>query len=94
MPLLALNRKKKAGESGGMGGWLPPIWPASPANAGSMAVSWPDTCSLLTQSCLHRFIVRAATPLGRNPCNVAVGVLDVTGFAMDAILGVDLEAGT
>src|SRR5690349_11592117 len=46
----------------------------------------------LTQSCLHRLVIRTAAALWRNPGDVAVGVLDVAGFAMDAVLGVDLEA--
>ena len=47
--------------------------------------------SYLTQW-LHRLVIRPAAALWRNPGNVAVGVLDVAGFAMDAVLGVDLEA--
>ena len=46
----------------------------------------------LTQSWLHRLIIRSAPTLRRNPGDIAVRVLHVAGFAMDAILGVDLEA--
>src|SRR5262245_28866216 len=48
----------------------------------------------LTQRWLHRLVIRPATALRRNPCNVAVGILHVAGFAVDAILRVDLEART
>src|SRR4029079_15718026 len=41
---------------------------------------------------LHRLVVRAAAALRGNPGDVAVGVLHVAGFAVDAVLGVDLEA--
>src|ERR1700679_4138237 len=47
----------------------------------------------LTQSWSHRLVVGTAATLRRNPGDVAVGILDVAGFAMDAILGVDLEPG-
>src|SRR3984885_5856617 len=37
----------------------------------------------------HVRIIRSAAPLGRHPINVLIGVLDVTGFAMDTILRID-----
>src|SRR6266850_4081467 len=43
---------------------------------------------------LHGLVIGTASALGRNPGNVAVRVLHVTGFAVNAILGVDLEART
>ena len=46
----------------------------------------------LTQSWSHRLIIGSATALGRNPDDVAVWILHVAGFAVDAILGVDDEA--
>src|SRR3984957_9144823 len=46
----------------------------------------------LTRSWSHCLVIRPAAALRRNPGDVAVRVLDVAGFAMDAILGVDLEA--
>src|SRR5687767_3754590 len=41
--------------------------------------------------CLHRLIVRPAPALGRNPGDIAVRILDVAGFAVDAVLGIDHE---
>src|SRR2546421_7200561 len=46
----------------------------------------------LTKSWSHRLIIRSATALRRNPRDVAIGILHVAGFAVDAILGVDDEA--
>src|ERR1700739_4486471 len=40
---------------------------------------------------LHRLVIGTAAALRRNPRDVAIRVLDVTGFAVDAILGIDLE---
>jgi hypothetical protein len=39
----------------------------------------------------HIRVIWAAATLRRNPGDVLIGVLDVTGFAVDAILGVDHE---
>jgi len=47
----------------------------------------------LTQSWSHRLVIGTAAALRRNPGDIAVGILDVAGFAVDAILGVDLEPG-
>src|ERR1700759_3110353 len=74
---------------GGNARW-PPIQPTQPQNASSVAVSWPMGRGRLTQSWLHRLVIRPTTTLRWNPGNVAIRVLDVAGFAMDAILGVDL----
>ncbi len=41
---------------------------------------------------LHIRVVRPAAALGRGPDDVLRRVLDVAGFAVDAVLGVDLEA--
>src|SRR4051812_12457444 len=91
MPLLALNRKEKAGESSGM-------WSGcrrfSRLCLQSLAV-WRYRARLppyLTQRWLHRLVIWAAAAFRRNPCNVAVGVLHVAGFAVDAVLRIDLEA--
>src|SRR5438477_5203363 len=39
----------------------------------------------------HRLIIRPATALWGNPGDVAVGILDIAGFAVDAVLRVDDE---
>jgi hypothetical protein len=39
----------------------------------------------------HIRIIGATAPFGRNPGNILIGILDVTGFAVDAILRVDHE---
>src|SRR6202012_4565169 len=41
---------------------------------------------------LHVGVVRASAAFGRRPHDVLRGILDVAGFAVDAVLGVDLEA--
>src|SRR6185437_11441580 len=43
---------------------------------------------------LHRLVIRSSTTLRRDPGDVPVRILDVAGFAMDTVLGVDLEART
>jgi hypothetical protein len=40
----------------------------------------------------HIRIIRSAAALGGGPVDVLLGVLDVAGFAMDAVLRVDDEA--
>jgi hypothetical protein len=47
----------------------------------------------VTQSWSHCLVIRPAAALRWNPGNVAVRILDVTGFAVDAVLGIDHEAG-
>src|SRR5262245_32397429 len=42
----------------------------------------------------HIRIVRPTAALRRDPDDILVGILDVAGFAMDAVLRVDLEAWT
>src|SRR3954468_1676549 len=84
----------------------PPVWPyrdhgprprpGSHANVRRRAkvtqswalVTWIVACCPR----LHRLVVRTAAALRGNPGDVAVGVLYVAGFAVDAVLGVDLEA--
>src|SRR5262249_9744711 len=39
----------------------------------------------------HVLIIWSTTPFGRDPGDVAVWILDVAGFAMDAVLRVDHE---
>ena len=39
----------------------------------------------------HIRIVRPAAALGRNPGNILIRVLDIAGFAVDAVLRVDLQ---
>ena len=45
------------------------------------------------RSASHIRIVRPAAALGRHPGDVLVRVLDVAGFAVDAVLRVDDEFG-
>ena len=40
---------------------------------------------------LHSNVVRAGAAFGRDPGDVAGRILDVAGFAVDAVLGVDAE---
>ena len=41
---------------------------------------------------LHIRIIGTTAPFGRDPGNILRRILDVAGFAMDAILRIDLEA--
>ena len=41
----------------------------------------------------HVRIVRSSSTFWDHPVNILVRVLDVAGFAVDTILGVDLEVG-
>jgi|GEM_PF-3702554 len=41
---------------------------------------------------LHVWVIRPFATLGRCPCYVFAGVFDVTGFAVNAVLRIDLEA--
>jgi len=41
---------------------------------------------------LHIRIVRPAAAFGRDPVDVLVRILDIAGFAVNAVLRVDLEA--
>src|SRR6266702_7820925 len=50
--------------------------------------------AFVTRPASHGLVVRPTAALRRNPGDVAVGVLHVAGFAVDAILGVDLESRT
>src|SRR6266487_2388977 len=93
MPRLAFNRK----DTGWRIDWPGnvPAAPTPPQNAFSVAVSWPAAAvarSRFTQSWLHRLIIRPATALRRNPGDIAIRILHVAGFAVDAILGVDDKA--
>src|SRR5437764_576273 len=74
----------------------PPIWPAPSGNAFSVAVSWPlpGLPRIGLTQWLHRLVVGPAAAFRRNPGDIAVRVLHVAGFAVDAVLGVDLEART
>src|SRR5215831_8665505 len=88
-------------------GFARAIWPHAPSrpyppqNAFTMALSWPwrqpaaRTFHAIVRHIafrLHGLVVRPAAALWRNPIDVAVGVLHVAGFAVNAVLGVDLEA--
>src|ERR1700722_5241717 len=46
----------------------------------------------VTQSWSHCLVIRPAAALWWNPGDVAVRILDVASFAVDAILGIDHEA--
>src|SRR5437660_9860181 len=102
MPLLAFNRKDTGGES--IGSKAPKaadkghrFRPRPPGHAFTVAVSWPVpglSAVGLTQSWLHRLVIGSAAAFRGNPGNVAVRVLHIAGFAVDAVLGVDLEART
>ena len=88
MPRLAVNRKDTGGEL--IGGKVPRAlvhFSATPESASTVAVSWPAASNPS-----HRLVIGSATAFRWNPGDVAVRVLDVAGFAMDAILSVDLEA--
>src|SRR5689334_15968741 len=39
----------------------------------------------------HIWVIGATAAFGRNPDDILVGILDVAGFAVDAILGIDHE---
>src|SRR5690242_12750394 len=93
MPRLAQNRN--IGNCESISGNYPrpaapetlPVWPnrGPPANSA-------DSGS--RNRALHRLVVRTAAAFRWNPGNVAVRVLHVAGFAMDAILRVDDKART
>src|SRR5664279_4279725 len=96
MPRLAFDRKDTGWRIDwqGTSPW-PPTPPVLPENACSVAVSWPVIALAragFTQSWSHRLIIGSAAALRRNPGNVAVRVLHVAGFAVDAVLGVDDKA--
>lgn len=40
---------------------------------------------------LHAIVGWAAASLGHHPVDVLLGILDITGLAMDAVLGIDLQ---
>src|SRR4051812_42294645 len=99
MPFLALNRKNRGGQIDWNRPGVTAGRPTHPQNARSMAVSWPAAVmpphAIVVTFCvtlLHGLVIGSATALRRNPGNVAVRVLHVAGFAVNAILGVDLEA--
>src|ERR1700712_579454 len=99
MPLLAFIRK----DTGWRIDWqIKPLGrrfdQPDPGNAFTMALSWPvqtlpdpGSRNRGQRAPLHRLVVGSAAALRRNPGDVAVRVLYVAGFAVDAILGVDLE---
>jgi hypothetical protein len=60
---------------------------------GFPAAKTPCARGELTQSWSHRLVIGTAAALRRNPGDIAVGILDVAGLAVDAILSVDLEPG-
>src|SRR4051812_44006778 len=60
----------------------------------SIAFEGRDKGSIVTQIVnLHIGIVRAPAPFGGNPADVVIRILDVAGFAVDAILRIDHKAG-
>src|ERR1041385_1281679 len=102
MPLLALNRKDR--------GWridwqIKPLGLRFSQPNRETLLLWqyrdrrryhppPPHAIVVDTASLHTLVVGSAAALRRNPGNVAVRVLHVAGFAMDAVLGVDLEART
>src|SRR5580700_8310979 len=46
----------------------------------------------VTQSWSHCLVIGPAAALRRNPGDIAVRILDVAGFAVNAILGIDDES--
>src|ERR1700726_3615869 len=88
MPLLAINRKDTGGKSiGGTPGHRQsrlktlPVWRYRGRRPHAVTQSW-----------LHRLVIGPAAALRWNPGDVAVRILDVAGFAVNAVLGVDDEA--
>src|SRR3954466_10732759 len=100
MPLLALNRKDR--------GWridwqIKPLGLRFSQPNPETLLLWryrdqrryhppPPHAIVVDPPPLHALIVGAAAALRRNPGDIAVGVLHVAGFAVDAVLRVDLEA--
>src|SRR6185369_856991 len=99
MPLLALNRK----DTGWRIDWqIRPLGLQFGQPNPETLLLWPyrdrrryhppPPHAIVVCASLHTLIVGPATALRRNPGNIAVWVLHVAGFAVDAVLGVDLEA--
>ncbi len=63
---------------------------------GGLTAWRPDGLTLFalgnTLAALHARIVRSATTFGRYPNNILCRILDVAGFAMHAVLRIDLQA--
>src|SRR2546423_2214887 len=60
----------------------------------SIAFQGRDKGSIVTHVVnLHIGVVRAPASFGGNPANVLIRILDVAGFAVDAILRIDHKAG-
>ena len=57
-----------------------------------MAKSRAGRCRCVCAACLHRAVVGPAAALGGCPDDVLHGVFDVAGFAVYAVLCVDLQA--
>src|SRR6185312_7230838 len=55
--------------------------------------SWPNVRRMGVHFNSHAHVIGAGAAFGRDPGDVAGRVLDVAGFAVDAVLGVDAEAG-
>ena len=62
---------------------------AFPALGRGFFVSAADAIPLLKLS--HIRVIRPAAAFRRDPVDVLGGVLDVAGFAVDAVLGIDLQ---
>src|SRR5258708_31113780 len=96
VPRLASNRKDTGGRIDWNTASRMAAGFASPASkrlqCGGIVAGAPAGPQHLTQSWSHRLIIRSATALRRNPGDITVGILDVAGFAVDAILRVDDEA--
>src|SRR6476469_8394349 len=82
----------------GRGEWTFCAAPATAA-AGSRqpAVEAPDSGSIVTETwsrASHIRIIRPAAAFGRHPIDVLIRVLDVAGFAVNAVLRIDHIFGT
>src|SRR3990167_4892771 len=69
----------------GSAGWTRRDWPSSWRRSGA---GYDPSAGVAS----HVRIVRAAAAFGRDPDDVLRRILDVAGFAVDAVLGVDDEA--
>src|SRR5919198_2937462 len=102
MPLLAINRK----DTGWRIDWqIRPLGPRFSQLNPETLLLWryrdrrryhppPTHAIVVCTASLHTLVVRSATTLRWNPGDIAVRVFYIAGFAVNAVLGVDLEART
>src|SRR5713226_1100674 len=96
MPRLALNRKDTGWsidwQKGPMATDLASAPDSKRFQCGGIVAGDRTGGHQLTQSWSHGLVIGPAAAFRRNPGDVAVGILHVAGFAVDAILGVDDKA--